>query len=240
MPSGSSDRGSSRHSAGLLLRVIRPGAPAEEFYLAAGLAIGRSVANTVVLADDAVDRAHARVEIGDDGAASLRCVELAGMLVAGGRAARELALEAGSRFRIGRTEFECVPGRRVEARDAPEAGAACPHCGSVEAGSVGVGVGVLTCPACAELILSILPDPRSPARLLLPFAYGNYRAERFVDRGGMGLVLKGGPRGGRPRGHQAPPARDDRRPPAGRALPAGGRDDGPRASPERRQATGLR
>ena len=52
MPADPSERGSSRHSAGLLLRVSRPDGHADEFYLAGGLTIGRTLANTVVLGDD--------------------------------------------------------------------------------------------------------------------------------------------------------------------------------------------
>src|SRR3954447_12096082 len=100
MPASPTDRGSSRHHAGLLLRVTRPDGHADEFYLAGGLTIGRSVANTVVLADDdSADRAHARVEV-NDGGARLRCVEADGLLSVGQAAVRELDLGAGVRFRV--------------------------------------------------------------------------------------------------------------------------------------------
>src|SRR3954471_3950866 len=119
MPSSLPDSGTSRHSAGLLLRVRRPGGRSDDFYLAGGLTIGRSVANAVVLADDdSVDRAHARVEVAEDGAACLRCLGPEGSLSVGDVAVRELALDAGVRFRVGRTEFECIPGQRVA--DRPE------------------------------------------------------------------------------------------------------------------------
>src|SRR3954449_2577402 len=99
MPPGATDRAHSRHVAGLLLRVQRPDGHSDEFYLAGGLTIGRSVANTVVLAeDDTVDRTHARVEIADGGA-RLRCVEPDSSLTVGGEAVRELPLDAGVRFR---------------------------------------------------------------------------------------------------------------------------------------------
>src|SRR3954469_24262605 len=98
MPSGTSDRGSSRHSAGLLLRVCRPDGHADEFYLAGGLTIGRSVGNTVVLADDdSADRTHARVEIADDGTARLRCVEPDSSLIMNGESVKELPLDVGVR-----------------------------------------------------------------------------------------------------------------------------------------------
>src|SRR4051794_8136293 len=113
MPPSPPESGSSRHSAGLLLRVRRPDGGTDEFYLAGGLTIGRSVANAVVLADDdSVDRSHARVEVAGDGTARLRCIEPDSSLIVGDRTVRELALDEGVRFRVGRTEFECIPGRR--------------------------------------------------------------------------------------------------------------------------------
>src|SRR4051812_31518008 len=120
-------RGTSRHPAGLLLRVTRPDGHADEFYLVDGLTIGRSVANEIVLADDSVDRTHARVEVGDDGIARLRCLGSDGSLTVDGTALRELALGAGVRFSIGRTAFECISGRR-DPEPAP-ASSSCPFCG---------------------------------------------------------------------------------------------------------------
>src|SRR4051794_11115384 len=131
MPSSPPGGGSSRHSAGLLLRVQRPDGHSDEFYLAGGLTIGRTLANTVVLADDdSVDRTHARVEVRDDGSARLRCIEPDSTLTMAGRAVRELPLEAGIRFRIGRTEIECVPGRRGCEEGPLRARATCPFCDS--------------------------------------------------------------------------------------------------------------
>ena len=46
------------------------------------------------------------------------------------------------------------------------------------------------CPACEQRILAItLSGGRNP--VLVPAQYGAFRAERFVARGGMGLVLRG-------------------------------------------------
>jgi len=195
MPSGLSDRESSRHSAGLLLRVHRPGGRADEFYLAGGLTIGRSVANAVVLADDdSVDRAHARVEVAGDGAARLRCIEPGSSISAGEAAVHELALDAGVWFRVGRTEFECVAGRRGADRPEGPARTACPFCASTDVATAGEEV--RQCPACEGLILPVRPDPHDEEPILLPAVYGGYRAERYVARGGMGLVLKGARDGG--------------------------------------------
>jgi len=187
--------GSSRHSAGLLLRVTRPDGHADEFYLAGGLTIGRSVANTVVLADDdSVDRTHARVEVAEDGGARLRCVEPDSSLSTGGGAVRELPLDEGVRFGIGRTGFECVSGRRGHDEGTDRAGASCPFCGSMGVPTEGQAARV--CPDCREQVLPVLFDPHDPIPVLVPVAYGGYRAERYVARGGMGLVLKGVSEGG--------------------------------------------
>jgi serine/threonine protein kinase len=192
--SNPSQSGRSSHSAGLLLRVQRSDGPLHEFYLAPGLTIGRTLANTIALPDDAtVDRTHARVESADDGTATLRCVELDGTLTVNGKAVRELSLGVGVQFRIGKTEFECVPGQRAVDRATSSAECACPYCGATD---VPVdGEGVRPCPACHELILPVPLDPQSSRSVLLPADYHDFRAHRFVARGGMGLVLKGVRRG---------------------------------------------
>ncbi len=195
MPSARSDRGSSRHSAGLLLRVSRPDGRADEFYLAGGLTIGRSVANAVVLADDdSVDRAHARVEVAEDGAARLLCIESGSSLAVGDETVRILALDAGVRFRIGRTDFECIPGQRGANQPDGPVRTACPFCASTEVATMGMEI--RQCPACNAQVLPAQPDSLSPEPILLPAVYGDYRAERYVTRGGMGLVLKGVSEGG--------------------------------------------
>jgi hypothetical protein len=187
--------GGSRHSAGLLLRVKRPDGHADEFYLAGGLTIGRTPANTVVLPDDlAVDRTHARVEVAVDGAARLCCVEAQGSLTVDGSAVRELPLDEGVRFRIGGTEFECVSGRRVAGADADRAADACPFCETP--GVPLAGDGALPCPRCGQPVLLVPAVAGTSGPRLVPAAYGAYRAESYVARGGMGLVLKGRREGG--------------------------------------------
>jgi peptidyl-prolyl cis-trans isomerase A (cyclophilin A) len=190
MPSGSSDLGSSRHAAGLMLRVRRPEGHVDEFYLAGGLTIGRTLANTIVLAgDESVDRTHARVEVAEDGTARLRCIEPDSTLDVGGESVRKSALEAGARFRIGKTEFECVSGQQLAGQEATPPQTACPSCGSTAIRADGDGT--RSCPTCNNLALPVPLDPRSPSPLLVPAAYDDYRADRFVARGGMGLVLHG-------------------------------------------------
>jgi hypothetical protein len=125
MSSDLSNRGSSRHSAGLLLRVTRPDGHADEFYLT----IGRTLANTVVLPDDdTVDRTHARV------------VEPDSSLTVDGEAVRELALDQDVRFQIGHTEFQCVSGQRSAERPDPVVRSTCPFCASKAVASVGEGI----------------------------------------------------------------------------------------------------
>jgi Protein kinase domain len=178
-----------RHHAGLLLRVHHPDGHADEFYLAAGLTIGRSLANAVVLDDDAVDRTHARVEVGRDGGARLRCVEPNGTLTLGDQAGREVFLEPGVRFRIGRTEFECIEGRRSPHPTSHPSPLACPFCSSTAISTEGDAP--RRCPGCDDLVLPVRFDPGSATPLLLPVIYRDYHAETYVARGGMGLVLKG-------------------------------------------------
>jgi serine/threonine protein kinase len=208
--------GGSRHYAGLLLRVVRPGGLVEEFYLAGGLTIGRSVANTVVLADDeAVDRTHARVEVDDAGGARLRCVEPDSSLNTDPGAVRELLLEAGIRFHIGRSAFECVPGRRDHADGTSWIGRACPFCGSTSVPTGGQGA--RSCPDCHSPVLPVRFERHDTAPLLLPVVYGDFRAERYVARGGMALVLGGVGVGGMPVAIKVflPGAIADRRDPEG-------------------------
>jgi tetratricopeptide (TPR) repeat protein len=183
-------------AAGLLLRVRRPGGlPDEEYYLAAGLTIGRTEANAVVLAGDpGVDRTHARVEPGPGGSAWLRCVGPDGTMEVGGTAVRELALAAGVRFRIGGAVFECVAGRRGATARAPVQGTACPFCGSADVRSDGAVA--RPCMGCGKPVLPVPAGPGRPDPVLVPAAYGAYRAERYAARGGMGVVLKGRPAGG--------------------------------------------
>src|SRR6516162_2089904 len=154
MPPGPSDRPDSRHAAGLLLRVQRQDGPAEEFYLAPNLSIGRPLANTIVLAgDESVDRTHARVEVAEDGTARLRCIEPDSSLTVGGDAVRELTLDEGRRFRIGHSEFECVAGRRGPGPDAPPSWTACPFCASTEVATAGEEI--RPCPACGAGVLPV-------------------------------------------------------------------------------------
>jgi serine/threonine protein kinase/tetratricopeptide (TPR) repeat protein len=189
MPPGSSDRTTSRHAAGLLLRVQRPECPAEEFYLAPNLSIGRTPANAIVLAgDESVDRTHAHVEVAEDGTARLRCDAPNSTLTVGDATVRELILEPGVRFRIGRTEFECRSGRRRPEEAIQPDLSSCPYCGATEVSTIGPDA--RPCPTCAGLLIPIWTDPGVSDPIILPATYGTYRADRFVARGGMGLVLR--------------------------------------------------
>ena len=64
-------------STQLILCVARPEDDGVKLYVADGLSIGRSMANTIMLAEDeTVCRSHAQVHVGADGTAKLCCVEL--------------------------------------------------------------------------------------------------------------------------------------------------------------------
>jgi hypothetical protein len=166
MSSGSSSQGSSRHSAGLLLRVTRPDGHTDEFYLAGGLTIGRTEANTVALPDDdTVDQIHARVEVADDGCARLCCVDPDISLTVDGEAVRELHLDQDVRFRIGQTEFQCVSGQRSAERPDLAVRSDCPICTSKAVASAGEGIRQY--PACKEPIIAIRPDSSSQEPLVL-------------------------------------------------------------------------
>ncbi len=197
MPPGPPDRTSPGHHSALILRVRHPDGRSDEFYLAGGLTIGRSEANTIVLGgDDAVDRAHARVEIAEDGTARLRCVGPDGRLALGLEEVSDLALGPGVRFRIGRSEFECVAGHRGAAEHRVPGVPTCPFCESADVSTAGDGA--RPCPSCNNPLLPVRPDPQGPGPILLPAAYGGYRALAQVGRGGMGLVFKGADERGRP------------------------------------------
>jgi hypothetical protein len=190
MSSAPRDPDGSSHPVGLLLRVVRPGGHADEFYLAGGLTIGRSMANTIVLAgDDSVARTHARVEVDGDGGATLRCAEPDSYLTTAAGPARELALGAGIGFRVGKAEFECLSGRPEVDETSVSIGASCPFCTSAAVDTDGEVA--IPCPNCGQPILPIRLGPTSGRPAFVPADFGDYVAIRFIARGGMGLVLEG-------------------------------------------------
>ena len=176
-------------STGLLLRIHRPDGQVDEFYVAHGLTIGRSEANTVELAGDmSVERSHARIEV-SGGAARLKCVATEGQLVVNGAKVRELALAPGIGFRVGKTVFECVPGLLAPSAGASALDAVCPYCRSRD-----VTLGIKTiqaCPSCKRSILVVNLGPPDHRTMVIPAKLGDSKVEALVARGGMGLVLKG-------------------------------------------------
>jgi hypothetical protein len=154
------------------------------------LTIGRTPANTVALVnDDTVDRAHARIEIAGDGSARICCIDPRGTLEADGSWLRELPLDAGVHFSIGRTKFECVHGQHGPHESPARSATTCPECGLAE---VPVDAeGIRRCPGCDQPILTLWLGPRERNPLVLPTRYGRATAARYVARGGMGLVLQG-------------------------------------------------
>ncbi len=196
MSSNSPKTGSSAHATPLLLVVHRQNGHLDQFHVRPGLTIGRSPTNNIVLAGDlSVDKfQHACVDVGNDGT-RLRCVTPNGRIVHAGALVSQISLDAGTVFDIGQTRFECVQAT-VTAAAAPPAPApaqptpvapTCPYCGTLVAQSHGTP----PCPACGEAVLWITPKGDGAAPLVVPRAFGSHFAERFVARGGMGIVLKG-------------------------------------------------
>lgn len=173
-------------SATLLLRVRCDDGRIQELYLAPGLTIGRAVSNTVILADDtSVPRQHSQVYVESDGSVRLRGVDAECIIEVAGKSVKEVPLRAGVSFRIGRTVFECLSG---QTRSTPAQAAECPFCGALDAAADTAGQ--FHCTACGEPLLRIELTASGRA-IFVPCRYGRYRAERFVARGGMGLVLQG-------------------------------------------------
>ena len=183
--------GSSSNSAGLFLRVRHPNGRTDEVYLKDGLSIGRKIGNNVVLADDeAVDRTqHALVDLTEAGAARLRCVGSDNKLSVGDTAVQEIGLTAGIRFRIGTTDFECVSGQKGSAKDRVSRGSTCPSCDSKSVPTPSTEP--VPCPNCGQSILVLEIGAGYPSPLVIPVKYGEFLAEHYVARGGMGLVLRG-------------------------------------------------
>ena len=100
----------------LILRVRRRDGRQDEIYVAPGLTIGRSVANTVVLAGDStVDPIqHARAEVNHDGTLCLCCRDPASTILQNGVKVSKVALEPGQQFKIGDTDFECLQATRTD------------------------------------------------------------------------------------------------------------------------------
>jgi serine/threonine protein kinase len=180
-------------SNGLILRVHRRDGPSDEIYVEPGLTIGRSVANTVILAGDtSVDQQHARAEVSHDGTLCLCCQDPASTILQNGEKVSKVALEPGQQFKIGDTDFECLRATRTDKSVYENLGSSsrgCPYCQSESvplAGSV-----PRCCPNCGEEVLAVENVSDNAEVQLVPVTYGSFRAERFVARGGMGVVLKG-------------------------------------------------
>ncbi len=191
MSQTNSKSGGSSGGASLVLRYCQNGDHPSEIYLCNGLSIGRTKANSVRLEDDQlVSRSHASVEIADGGTAILRCVDPGARIFLGDSiTVRELRLTAGVVFRIGGTQFECIPGLHEPFRAAPPHAPSCPYCGSEE--SARTVSDLYACSACGQRILTVTLGGGSRTPILVPAQYGAFQAERFMARGGMGLVLRG-------------------------------------------------
>jgi formylglycine-generating enzyme required for sulfatase activity len=170
----------------LILRVYRSDGQADAFYLAHGLTIGRSVANTVALPDDdGADRTHARVAFLDDGTATLYSVGPDNEILVDGSAVHQLPLSTGVRFRIGRHQFECL-SRQRPAEEGTESATSCPYCTAWD-----LPQATTRCPHCGQDVLVLNLEGSGLSRLVVPAQFGDFRAQHLVARGGMGVVLKG-------------------------------------------------
>ena len=182
---------SSRSHVSLLLRVCRADGSVDEHYAVPGITIGRSKANTIILAGDlSVDSVHhARVDVGGSGSLYLRCPNANTALEIDGRLCRGVALTAGVKVRIGNTEIECVSGAAVSPRPVTVASSACPFCQNSQVPLNGAAP--RPCPACGKSLLPIPPIDSRGTPTLVPTDLDGFHAEKFVMRGGMGIVLRG-------------------------------------------------
>lgn len=170
----------------------RPGGTEEEIHVAEGLSIGRSGGNTISLRDEPdVDPAHAKVVL-RDGSHWLQCIQPSSRIIDGDSPTRALRLHSGTRFSIGRTLFKCRA-------DAAETRAAervttlrCPYCRQAwdEKNLRGMPDGVQPCAHCRQEVVIVPAGADGASPLLVPAEYGMFRAQEFVARGGMGVVLK--------------------------------------------------
>jgi serine/threonine protein kinase len=175
-------------SSGLRLRVRRANGSTTDLYIAEGLTIGRSEANTVCLPDDeSIDRSHARVDQAANGTLYLRSQSATGPILERGQPVTELVLQPGRTFQIGAAQFECLSSL-VETPTTTQHFDRCPDCGSVDV--VQTGHLPRSCPDCGLSLLPIRSGEDKPVQFV-PAEYGNYTAVRYVARGGMGLVLQG-------------------------------------------------
>ncbi len=79
------------------------------FFPALPVTIGRGASNDLVLCDDSVSRAHARVQRAEDGRLELVDLDSRNGLHVASRPAREIVLDRRLRCRIGLTELELEP-----------------------------------------------------------------------------------------------------------------------------------
>jgi serine/threonine protein kinase len=187
--SNSPQHRSSSSSSGLILRVRRGDGSTADLYIAAGMTIGRSEANTVSLPnDESVDRSHARVEMSVDGCLCLRAQSATGPILEGGESVTELMLQPGQTFRIGGAEFECLSGLVETTPRSTKSLDRCPNC---DAGDIDSdGHLPRPCHVCGTSLLPVRNVEAGQVQFV-PASYGDYTALRYVARGGMGMVLQG-------------------------------------------------
>lgn len=182
-------KSSSLSSSNLILRIYRSDQISEERYLAPGLSIGRSEANQIRTDDPAVARAHARVEMENNGQYILKTLENDLTIEVQQEQVNQVTLAEGKQFRIGNLKFECINGLRQSSTKIASTQPACPYC--EHKATREIALGPQRCEQCQESIIVFPYQEQSRHLIAVPATYGRYQATQFVARGGMAYVLKG-------------------------------------------------
>ncbi|HEX3658040.1 MAG TPA: serine/threonine-protein kinase [Pirellulales bacterium] len=148
------------------------------------MTIGQDPSNQIVLQEDAgARRTHAQVDRQSSGLFTLTCVDPGATIESDGQLLQQLELRPDLKFRIAQTSFECHSGEVTEGQVADATIAKCPWCTSTVLPEPTFQP--TRCSSCAKGILVIEGKPR----LILPEALDDYHIERFVARGGMGVLV---------------------------------------------------
>ncbi len=187
----------------LLLTVEQQGIPRQEFFLQHGLTIGRNPSNAIAIDDPAVERIHALIQRGPDGALVVECQDEGATLVnQQGQMLRRLELHDGVTFSIGAAGLRCTQHKSraaVQATNDPWQ-VSCPRC---RANMEDLPRDTSKCPQCGLHVIyvrtgEVQQDSHQPATGRsqgftgwLPKQVGPYAIRAYVAQGGMGIVLRG-------------------------------------------------
>ncbi|MDA7918254.1 protein kinase [Mariniblastus sp.] len=173
----------------LLLRFAFGDDQVQEYYVADGLKIGRTVGNDIILNDLRIGRTHACVVLEADGSFRLRSESVENFINFNGSKANEIHLIAGTEFSIENIKFECLVGESSPTDHQLLDRTACPFC---EIASIPQSLNRPTkCSNCKQEIIAVELGVEFKSLVVFPVLYGNFRAKHFVARGGMGIVLRG-------------------------------------------------